>query len=111
MFERQELKNNLITRLKNRKREFAMKSVHLSYFSLAAETDLRIGPNVYRVHEESHLVVIDEVPGAYWTHPVRYELHALGTGEVRVINEKYPLANQAFYSQLEILHTPVEQEF
>lgn len=106
MLERMELKKKLIVRLKKQEEVFAVKTMHLLSYSLAAGTDLRIGPNMHRVHKEAYLVVIDEAPGAYWTHPVRYELYDVETGEVQVINEKYPLENQAINAQLEVLHSP-----
>jgi hypothetical protein len=102
----EELRRKLRYRIETEPREFATKSVHLLERPLPEGTSLQIGPNRHRVPNEAFLVIIDEAPGAFWTHPVRYELHDVATGEVRVIPEKYPLESPDVKAELVALHIP-----
>jgi hypothetical protein len=102
----EELRKSLESRVKKERREFATKSLHVLESPLKAGTTLVIGPNKYQVPKNSFLVVIDEAPGAYWTHPVRYELHGVEKGDVTVIQEKYPLQEPDLEAKLVPLHIP-----
>ena len=106
MLNKEELRKRLLTRIKQEKREFAMKSVHFMERPMKAGIELLIGPNKYKVHKDAFLVVIDEDPGAYWTHPVCYELHDTETGEVIVIREEYPLEKPDLKAELLELYMP-----
>jgi hypothetical protein len=100
------IKKRIISRIAEEKREFATRSVHLLERPLDAKEKLLIGPHTYEVENEAFLVVIDEAPGAFWTHPVCYELHEVETGEVIKIREKYPLENKNIKAELTELHIP-----
>jgi hypothetical protein len=102
----EELRKKLMFRLRKGKREFATKSMHFVEHPLKAGTELLIGPNKYQVDRDAFLVIIDEAPGAFWTHPVCYELHEVETGEVRIIREKYPLEKPELEFELVALHIP-----
>ncbi len=102
----EELQKKLRYRIETEKREFATRSVHLLERALQAGTTLHIGPHRHDVPQEAFIVIIDEAPGAYWTHPVRYELHDVATGKVRVIREQYPLESPDVKAELVALHIP-----
>ena len=102
----EELRKKLRYRIETEPREFATRSVHLLEGTLQKGTTLRIGPHNYEVSNESFLVIIDEAPGAFWTHPVRYELHDAATGEVRAIPEKYPIESPDINARLVAVHIP-----
>lgn len=102
----EELRKRLRQRLDTDKREFATKTLHLLERPLRSGTALRIGPNQYDVLKDAFLVIVDEDPGAYWTHPVRYELHEVATGDVRVMNEQYPIESPDVKAELVALHLP-----
>lgn len=102
----EDLRRKLRYRVDTEKREFAAKSVHLLERALKEGTTLRIGPHYYEVKNDAFLVVVDEAPGAFWTHPVRYELHAVETGEVRAIPEKYPIESPDINAELIPVHIP-----
>ncbi len=102
----EELKRKLRYRIENEPREFAESSVHLLERPLKSGTILLIGPNKYEVPNDAFLVIIDQAPGAFWTHPVRYELHDVATGEVRAIPEKYPLESPDIKGELVAVHIP-----
>ena len=106
MLDIEKLRKKLKYRLEKEKREFATKSMHLVESPLKAGTELFVGPHKYPVPKDTFLVIIDEAPGAYWTHPVRYELHDIETGEVTVIHEEYPLEMPDIKEELVTLHTP-----
>ena len=106
MFDKGELRRKLMARLSEQKQTFATRSMHLLERPLEAGMELAIGPHKYPVDEEAFLVVIDEAPGAFWTHPVRYELHDVKTGEVRVIQEEFPLEHTDLQAELVALHIP-----
>ncbi|MCP3960633.1 MAG: hypothetical protein GY719_22550 [bacterium] len=101
-----ELRRKLQLRLQSRKSDFTHKSIHYAERPLDKATELLIGPNAYPVERESYLVVIDEAPGAFWTHPVSYELHETETGEVTVIHEQYPLESPNLEVEMVALHIP-----
>jgi len=106
MLNSEEMRKKLLTRLEQEKREFTMKSMHFLERPLKTGTELLIGPNKYKVHKDAFLVVVDEDPGAYWTHPVCYELHDTETEEVIVIREEYPLEKPDLKTELLELHIP-----
>jgi hypothetical protein len=106
MLDIEKLKKKLKHRLEKEKREFATKSMHLVESPLKAGTELLVGPSKYSVPKDTFLVIIDEAPGAYWTHPVSYELHDIETGEITVIHEKYPLKMPEIEEELVALHMP-----
>lgn len=91
MFTFEDLKRRLGSRLRQKRQDFATRSIHLVEEPLLKGLKLRVGPHDYEVPEEAFLVVVDEAPGAFWTHPVRYELHHVENGETTVIPEQYPL--------------------
>ncbi len=102
----EELQERLLSRVRQESYEFATKTIHLVERPLDAGTEIQIGPNRYQLPQDAFLVVIDEDPGAYWTHPVRYELHGVETYEVNVIQEQYPLETPALKEGLVPLHIP-----
>lgn len=102
----EEHRKKLQYRVEMEKREFATKSVYLLERPLQKGTTLRIGPHLHDIPKEAFLVIIDEAPGAYWTHPVRYELHDVATGEVHTIHEQYPLESPDIQAELVPLHIP-----
>ncbi len=102
----EELRRKLRYRIETEKDEFATRSVHLLERALQSGTTLRIGPHDHNISKEAFLVIIDEAPGAFWTHPVRYELHDVATGEMRVIQEQYPLESPDVKAELVALHIP-----
>ncbi|MFA5309556.1 MAG: carboxypeptidase regulatory-like domain-containing protein [Dehalococcoidales bacterium] len=102
----EELRKQLLRRLDKEKEWFTRRSLHYLVRPLEAKTQLVIGPNKYTVGKESFLVFIDEEPGAYWTHPVRYELYETGSGKVTTIIEKFPLEAPEAAKELEALHIP-----
>jgi Peptidase C13 family len=102
----EDLRRKLRHRVETENREFATKSVHLLERALKKGTTIRIGPHQYDVANDAFLVVIDEAPGAFWTHPVRYELHDVATGEVRAIPEKYPIESPEINAELVPVHIP-----
>lgn len=102
----EELRRQLRNRIETGKREFATKSVHLLESALQSGTTLQIGPHRHDIPKSAFLVIIDEAPGAFWTHPVRYELHDVASGEVRVIHEQYPLEFPDVRAELIPLHIP-----
>jgi len=106
MLTSEKLKAKLKDRLTKQKNDFAAKAVHFVKTPLKQGVELAIGPNRHRVDRKSFLVIIDEAPGAYWTHPVSYELHDVETDEVRVIREQYPLEKPSFKGSLVTLHAP-----
>lgn len=103
---REELTNKLIARVARAPREYSTKTIHLVEKTIPARTPLRIGPDLHDVAAESFLVIIDEAPGAYWTHPVKYELHDVESGGVRVIASKYPLETSEYADDLVAVHIP-----
>ncbi len=102
----EELKQRLLARMSRESYTFANQSIHLVERSLPAGTEIQIGPNQYQVPQDAFLVVIDEDPGAYWTHPVRYELHEVESYGVTVIHDEYPLETQELKEGLSALHVP-----
>lgn len=102
----QELEKKLRYRIETGQREFATASVHIFERPLQKGTTLQIGPHRHEVPNEAFLVIIDKAPGAFWTHPVQYELHEVESGEVRVIPEKYPLESPDVKGELIALHIP-----
>ncbi|MGJ5818703.1 carboxypeptidase-like regulatory domain-containing protein [Paludibaculum fermentans] len=103
---REELTGKLLARVAREPREFSTKTIHLVERAMPARTMLHIGSDQEEVTSESFLVIIDEAPGAYWTHPVRYELHDVETGAIRVIQSKYPLENPEFTDEIVAVHIP-----
>lgn len=101
-----ELRKKMQYRIEKNKEEFSRISLHLLERPLSSDTVLHIGPHRYEVTEKSFLVVIDEAPGAFWTHPVRYELYTEAKGEVRVIHEEYPLESPDVAAEMVLLHKP-----
>jgi len=101
-----EVRKRLLHRVERQSKDFAMSSMHFLGRPLEVGTVLQIGPNKYRVPEEAYLAVIDEAPGAFWTHPVCYELHGVAKGEITVIREQYPLEAPDVHAELEPLHIP-----
>ena len=55
---------------------------------------------------DAYLVIIDEAPGAFWTHPVRYEPHDADTGAITVLHEQYPLSRPTPAAKLLPVHEP-----
>lgn len=106
MMKGDDLKRKLNFRLAKEKDVFKRKSMHFLERPLAAGTVLRIGPNKHNVKTDSYLVVIDEAPGAYWTHPVSYEFHNVENNGIRIIREQYPLEDNDINAQLEALNIP-----
>jgi hypothetical protein len=102
----EEHRRKLQYRVEMKKCKFATKSVYLLERPLQKGTTLRIGPHLHDIPKEAFLVIIDEAPGAYWTHPVRYELHDVATGEVHTIHEQYPLESPDIQAELVPLASP-----
>ena len=102
----EQLQSKLEKRVQTQKQEFATKSLHLLKRPLTSGTKLQIGRKNYEVSKDAFLVIIDEAPGAYWTHPVTYELHEVATGEVHTIHEKYPVESPDVESELIPIHIP-----
>lgn len=69
-------------------------AVHLRQTPIKAGTTLTIGPNKYKVEQDSYLVYVDLLHEGNFTHPVIYELHALKDGSVKTIEEKYPITDR-----------------
>lgn len=102
----EELKQRLLNRVNQDNKTFAKQSIHLVESPVAAGTEIQVGPNQYPVPQNAYLVVIDEDPGAYWTHPVRYELHEVESYGVTVIHDQYPLETPDLKANLTALHIP-----
>ena len=78
-------------------------SVYMYSFPLKGGHELRIGPNRYKIENDSYLVFVDLMHDANFTHPVRYELHNVNDGSVRSIEEEFPIADPEIERKL----TPV----
>lgn len=68
-------------------------AIFIRHVPLKAGSELRIGPNNYKVEGDSYLVFIDLRHQANFTHPVLYELHNLNDGSIKTIEEKFPIAD------------------
>lgn len=68
-------------------------AVYIKHLPLKAGTDLRIGYNSYKIENDSILVFIDLIHEANFSHPVIYELHSVDDGQIRTINEEWPIAD------------------
>lgn len=86
--------------------QFTRAAVHVVDPPVARGAVLSIGPNRYPVQADSWLVVIDEAPGAYWAHPVRYELHDRDTGQVTVVHEQFPLQHPGVGAKMVAVKEP-----
>lgn len=75
-------------------------SAFISRMVLEPKTELHIGPNKYTVEEPSFLVFIDLMHDANFAHPVIYELHGVNTGNVRTIEEKWPIHDKKLAASL-----------
>jgi len=102
------LKKKLNARLQ--KGEFKGKSVSLSGKPIKAGITLRMGPRSYTVFNDTFLVIIDEAPGAFWEHPVLYELHEIKTGKMIPIYEKRWLSNPDKYPALKLIYHPIPEK-
>ena len=101
-----DLKKNLFHRIETKAAEFSTRTMHMLERPLKSGTVLQIGPNRHEVKKDAYLVIIDEDPGAYWVHPVRYELHDTATGEIQAIQEEHPLESPDVGAELLALHIP-----
>ena len=101
----EELKAHLNSRKKNK--EFEGKAVYHSTEFCPKGTKLRIGRKTHRVKNDSHLVLIDESPGAFFRHPVSYELHETGSGNVIRFTEMRWLNPSQDHPPMEMHHSPV----
>ena len=93
-----QLKENLQKRVKEK--EFNGKAVYYMEEPLKEGTELRMGSNRYTVEKDSFLVIIDEVPRAFFEHPVSFELHDFKDSDVKCIPETRWLSRPEQYPPL-----------
>jgi len=85
-------------------------AIFIRHVPIQDGSELRIGPNNYKVEGDSYLVFIDLRHEANFTHPVLYELHNLNDGSIKTIEEKFPIADPEIERSLIPHILPGEEE-